>query len=155
MIDNQLGRRNLSPEQMSYFRGLKYLSQKKEKGKYDREEHKGKIYPYGLDTTNTNSEKGKNDTEDHKGKFYPYGVSNTAALLAKEFNVSEKTIKNDARFAASVDKLPKEVRDSVLQRNSTLTKAQVIEMSKSANSNQVIEEIEQNTPKPKKNKKCH
>lgn len=38
MIDFQLGRRNLTPEQMSFFRGLRYNREKGGKGKYDREE---------------------------------------------------------------------------------------------------------------------
>ena len=29
MVDNQLGRRNLTPEQVSYLRGMKYLTEKK------------------------------------------------------------------------------------------------------------------------------
>lgn len=37
MIDFQLGRRNLNPEQISYFRGLRYNREKTSKGKYDRE----------------------------------------------------------------------------------------------------------------------
>lgn len=37
MIDFQLGRRNLSPEQISYFRGLRYNREKGGKGKYSRE----------------------------------------------------------------------------------------------------------------------
>ncbi len=37
MIDFQLGRRNLNPEQISYFRGLRYNREKTGKGKYDRE----------------------------------------------------------------------------------------------------------------------
>jgi hypothetical protein len=38
MIDHQLGRRNLSAEQMAYLRGMKYLSLKQNRGKYDRTE---------------------------------------------------------------------------------------------------------------------
>lgn len=38
MIDFQLGRRNLTPEQMSFFRGLRYNREKGSKGKYDRDE---------------------------------------------------------------------------------------------------------------------
>lgn len=37
MIDFQLGRRNLNPEQISYFRGLRYNREKTGKGKYNRE----------------------------------------------------------------------------------------------------------------------
>jgi hypothetical protein len=36
MIDNQLGRRNLGTEQMSYLRGMKYIHLKQDKGKYSR-----------------------------------------------------------------------------------------------------------------------
>jgi hypothetical protein len=36
MIDFQLGRRNLNPEQISYFRGLRYNREKIRKGKYNR-----------------------------------------------------------------------------------------------------------------------
>ena len=48
MIDNQLGRRNLIPEQASYLRGLRYNTEKLEKGKYTREDHKGQNVPYDL-----------------------------------------------------------------------------------------------------------
>ncbi len=40
MIDLQLGRRNLTPQQIQYFRGLRYLNEKADKGKYDRIEEK-------------------------------------------------------------------------------------------------------------------
>jgi ParB-like chromosome segregation protein Spo0J len=36
MIEHQLGRRNLTTEQMAYFRGLRYNREKTSKGKYDR-----------------------------------------------------------------------------------------------------------------------
>ncbi|MDW7696036.1 hypothetical protein R9208_29555 [Flammeovirgaceae bacterium SG7u.132] len=79
MIDNQLGRRNLTPEQASYLRGLKYNNEKKEKGKYERAEQKGQNVPFDSGTTS--------------GK------------LAKEFNVSEKTIKRDALYAEGLEKI--------------------------------------------------
>lgn len=43
MITNQLGRRNLSKEQSSYYRGLKYLKLKQKRGGYDAVLKKGKI----------------------------------------------------------------------------------------------------------------
>lgn len=36
IINNQIGRRNLTSDQMSYYRGLKYLKLKKKKGGYDK-----------------------------------------------------------------------------------------------------------------------
>lgn len=127
MINHQLGRRNLNPEQISYFRGLKYLSLKKEKGKYEREEHNGKIYHYEIGA----DESAQNATENHNGKIYHYEKTTTAQDLAKEFNISEKTIRNDALFAKSVESLPDKLRDEVLQGRSSLTKAEVIEFGKS------------------------
>lgn len=41
MISNQLGRRNLTKEQASYYRGLKYLKLKKRKGGYQNVTNKG------------------------------------------------------------------------------------------------------------------
>ena len=69
MIDNQLGRRNLIPEQASYLRGLRYNTEKLEKGKYTREDHKGQNVPYDL-KGNESTEKVK---EIHKGQNVPYG----------------------------------------------------------------------------------
>lgn len=73
MIDNQLGRRNLNPDQMSYFRGLKYERLKQSKGGYQRVLSKGQ-----------------------NGLL-------TAEILAKAFNVSDKTIKRDAQFSRGID----------------------------------------------------
>ncbi|MGC3946350.1 MAG: hypothetical protein QM762_17830 [Chryseolinea sp.] len=73
MIDNQMGRRNLSPDQLSYYRGLKYNSLKKQKGGYLNVKSKGQI------------------------------ESSTSESLAKVFNVSESTVKRDAKFALGLD----------------------------------------------------
>jgi hypothetical protein len=73
MVENQMGRRNLTPDQLSYYRGLKYLSLKKKKGGYD----------------NVLS-KGQNDFS-------------TSEFLAAQFNVSESTVKRDAKFAEGLN----------------------------------------------------
>ena len=73
MIDNQIGRRNLTPDQMSYYRGVKYNSLKKKKGGYDNVKSKGQ------------------------------NEISTSELVAKNFNVSESTIKRDAKFAEGLD----------------------------------------------------
>jgi hypothetical protein len=73
MIDNQMGRRNLTPDQMSYYRGIKYLSLKKKKGGYDNVKSKGQ-------------------TE-----------APTSEVVAKMFNVSESTVKRDAKFAEGLN----------------------------------------------------
>ncbi len=73
MVDNQLGRRNLTPDQLSYYRGLKYLRNKKALGGYENVKSKGQ------------------------------NVQSTAQKLAQEYNVSEKTIRRDAEFAKGLD----------------------------------------------------
>lgn len=73
MVNNQLGRRNLTQDQISYYRGLKYESLKKKKGGY--------LYV---------ESKGQSDLP-------------TSEKLAGEFKVSESTIKRDARFATGLE----------------------------------------------------
>lgn len=108
MIDNQLGRRNLSPEQMAYLRGKKYNALKLEKGKYDRLEHKGQNDPY--------------DGDDKLS---------TSAKLAKQFNVSEKTIKRDAAYAEGLDTLPLDVKRDVLSGKQKIKKSEIQQLRKS------------------------
>ena len=114
MIDNQLGRRNLIPEQASYLRGLRYNTEKLEKGKYTREDHKGQNVPYDL-KGNESTEKVK---EIHKGQNVPYGSmakkESTSARLSKQYNVSEKTIKRDAEFAEGLNLLSPELKKDIL-----------------------------------------
>ena len=73
MIDNQMGRRNLTPDQLSYYRGLKYLALKKKKGGYANVKSKGHI------------------------------ETSTSEVVAKFFHVSESTIKRDAKFAEGIN----------------------------------------------------
>jgi hypothetical protein len=73
MIDNQMGRRNLSPDQISYYRGLKYLSLKKKKGGYESVKSKGQ------------------------------SELSTSETVSRLFNVSESTIKRDAKYAEGLN----------------------------------------------------
>lgn len=73
MIDFQLGRRNLSPEQLSFFRGLRYNREKGRKGKYDREEGGIDISKQLADEFKVSQRTIKNDGNFAKGisKFSP------------------------------------------------------------------------------------
>ena len=73
MVENQIGRRNLTPDQLSYYRGLKYISLKRKKGGYDNVLSKGQ-------TELTTSE-----------------------ILSDQYNVSESTVKRDAKFAEGLN----------------------------------------------------
>lgn len=76
MLQNQLGRRNLTNEQRSYLRGLRYLREKAKHGG-DRKSS------------------GQNDPMPEQGRF--------SEFLAKEFGVGEKTIRRDADFARGIE----------------------------------------------------
>ena len=97
MIDNQLGSRNLTREQMSYLRGERYNREKR-----NREDNLKQNVP--------------------KGQNVP---SDTAERLASERKVTSKTIKRDGRFAAQLDELAEthgaEVKQMALDREAKVT----------------------------------
>jgi len=79
IIKNQLGRRNLTEQEASYYRGKLYEARKISRG----------------------------ENRSPMGNFYPSG--NTAKKIGKEYGVAEKTVRNDAEFSKSVDKVAEEV----------------------------------------------
>ena len=87
IIDNQLSRRNLNAEERRYLIGKKYLEEKKEHGG-DRKSS------------------GQNDPVKE--------TERTSEKIAKEHNISEKTVRRAADFAEEVDKLELEERRQVL-----------------------------------------
>ena len=133
MIDNQLGRRNLIPEQASYLRGLRYNTEKQEKGKYSREEHKGQNVPYDSeDPKGTNSSENVGE-KNHKGQNVPYGSvakkESTSARLSKQYNVSEKTIKRDAEFAEGLNLLSPELKKDILSGRIKAKKTEIQQLT--------------------------
>ena len=99
MIKYQLGRRNLSAEQASYLRGMRYLGQKSLKGS-------------NLNATGP--------------------TANVADALAKEYGVSDRTIKRDGDYAAGIEKLTPELKRDVLAGKRKLTKTTINTLGKSA-----------------------
>jgi N6-adenosine-specific RNA methylase IME4 len=81
IISNQLGRRNLTPDQSSYFRGTLYNRRKKRHG----------AEPGG---------RGNQHLVSGQTDHLP-----TAELLSAELGVSEKTIRRDGKRAEAIDKL--------------------------------------------------
>jgi hypothetical protein len=79
--DVELARRNLSPEQMSYLRGVRY--------KLEKQEHGGHL--------------------PKKGSSHFDNFPKTAEKIAKETGVSSATILRDAKFVEAIDKLPEEI----------------------------------------------
>jgi hypothetical protein len=77
MIRNQLARRNLTPTELSYYRGLRYEAEKQEQG------------------------------GDRKSKSQSDTLMPTDQALAQEYGVSEATIHRDAKFAIALDTVAK------------------------------------------------
>lgn len=99
VLKHQLGRRNLSPEAMSYLRGRMYIGAKRQGARTDL-------------------------TSGHDVQ-----KSTTAELLAAEYKVDEKTIRRDARFAEEIDELAVahgvQIKSEVLARDARITRKDV------------------------------
>ncbi len=110
IINNQLGRRNLSKETQSYLRGLQYSREKKKKEDNLKQ----------------------NASEEPKGQNVP--SITTAEKLAKQHNVNEKTIKRDEQYAKAVDVIVKnttpEIKQMILNREIEITKKETEQLSK-------------------------
>lgn len=86
VILNQLGRRNLTPQQASYLRGKLYQSWKSE--------------PHRPKASST-EDKGQN--EEKSSSFS--GSNKTAKSIAETSGVSERTVREDEKYAKSVDEI--------------------------------------------------
>jgi hypothetical protein len=149
MINLQLGRRNLSQNQISYFRGLRYNNEKADKfdnlqtnspkGHFDPSGNEGQttdnLHPFSSKGQNDPSVNGgqktyKSQVNSSKGQNDP-SVKTTAERLAKEYNVSPKTIKRDAEFADGLEKIDPELRNNILEGKTRIDKGTIQKLSKS------------------------
>ena len=78
-LKKQLGRRNLTSQEASYYRGKLYEARKISRG----------------------------ENRSPMGNFFPSG--NTAEKIGKEYGVSKATIERDAEFSKAVDKVAEKV----------------------------------------------
>ena len=111
LIANQLGRRNLTAEQISYFRGKQYDLQKKvSRGGGD---HKS--------------------PEAHDQKPHNEVFDNTAQRLAVQHKVSKATIERDAAYARNIDTLADtigpEARQTLLAREAKVSQHEVRQLA--------------------------
>jgi hypothetical protein len=181
MIDHQLGRRNLSLEQMAYLRGMKYLSLKQERdqnnlvrdnsGKFKTEEkieiHRGGQNDHYGESPSEIEQINRGGQSDHYGELSSemdldnrggqndhHGKNHKLSeQLAKEFNVGEKTIRRDADFARGIELLPTEIKNEVLQGKSTLKKSDIIEIGKTKDFEEANQKIQALTNQKEDNNK--
>jgi len=99
IITNQLGRRNLTPQEASYYRGKLYESKKRQGAR-------------------TDLTSGKN-----------YQKSTTAEAIGKQYGVAERTVRDDAEFSKVVDKITEEIgeeaRHAILSGQANIPKKDV------------------------------
>lgn len=107
VIDNQIGRRNLSDERRAYYRGKEYLSRKKSHGDASRtkNEENPMISPSAQNA--------------HLG-------NDTAKEVAGKHGVNPSTVRRDAEYAKAVDTLQPDEKEEVLSGKSGKSKAEVI-----------------------------
>lgn len=124
MIDNQLGRRNLSPQQQSYLRGKRYSQEKKSKVDNLVQFQKDPI-----------------------GKTFP--SESTAETLGKQYGVSDRTIKNDEHFSKGVDNISRyqpELKNEILSGKSDFTNKEVQSFSKIEEPEEIEEKLASRKP---------
>lgn len=132
MINLQLGRRNLSPMQIAYFRGLRYNNEKA-----DKTENLLK----GQNVLSEEiTQKIANDSQ--KGQNVPSKIS-TAERLAEEYKVNAKTIKRDAEFAKGLEKISSDLRNKILVGEEKIEKGLIQELGKNANITNTISSIQE------------
>ena len=108
---NQIGRRNLSPDSLSYVIGLMYNLEKKKHGGERGNQH-------------TKLAKTQNGTLAEK--------VDTADRIAREVGVGKNTVKRAGQFASAVDTLSENepsVKAAILSGKSGLTRKSVVEIA--------------------------
>jgi hypothetical protein len=118
VINNQRGRRNLTPERAAYYRGLIYLAEK--------QSPTGRPASKGTEASGLPQGPGEAGGKScHRPK--------TEQKLADEFKVSARTVRNDAAFAKAVDTVAQNcgpgARQQILSGDSPLTRQEVIALA--------------------------
>lgn len=121
IIHNQLDRRNLSPEQISYLRGKRYQSEKK---------------AHGAESGGRGNQYTKANLVSHQNDDLPDPTTKTAERIAKELKVGKATIERDAKFAEAVDEIEQQVgteaKHQILSRSSNIPKKDIPKLAKVA-----------------------
>ena len=118
IISNQVSRRNLTPMQLSHFRGLHYQAEKKIQGKNNQFAQE--------------SEKGQNVL------FHSHSGS-TSNRLGKQYRVTGRTIRRDAKLAkalSSIGEVSSEAKRKILSGEVHISKNRLEELS-SADPNEI------------------
>lgn len=114
IVLNQIGRRNVTPEQRAYLIGKIYRETKKEQG---------------APAENSNASK-------QRANNLPFDspLPKTADRIAEQFNVSHQTVKNAEKFADAVDTIAdtygEEARGAILSGVAKMTQKEVVDTAR-------------------------
>lgn len=133
MIDNQLGRRNLTTEQASYLRGKRYEREKIKQGTIKSSiKNSDKKIKYQNDTL-YGAENKNSDLSSDLGNNLTTKSNDTAKRLAVEYDTSRITIQRDADFSKGVDLIGKqnpELKKEILAGKTKISKNEVQKIAK-------------------------
>jgi hypothetical protein len=139
MIDFQLSRRNITPQQASYLRGIRYNTEKKEVSDNLKSTQNDTILPDGHSAHLAKSESISDNLNEISNYILPNGQNvhlanksnkTTAQELGEYFNVDEKTIRRDAEFARGLEKLDASFRKDILNGKVKVEKTKIQKISK-------------------------
>jgi len=117
IIEHQIARRNLTPMQLSYYRGYRYNLDKQIRGANNQHTIASNILA-------SESEKGQNVTQAK--------TQSTASKLAEQYNVSSRTIKRDALLANAINKIGEtspETKIDILSGKTKISRKQLKELT--------------------------
>jgi len=131
VVSNQISRRNLSPIQLSYFRGRHYRADKQIQGAYQQ--------------LSKEEQKCQNDTF----------AGSTATKLAEQYNVSGSTVIRDSKLSLGIDAIGEvtpEAKQKILSGEVTVNKKNLQKLVKGEDGsiNAIATEIAEGTYKKKK-----
>jgi site-specific DNA-methyltransferase (adenine-specific) len=124
MIQNQLARRNLTPEQYSYLWGKRYKMEKKTSGGQEGNDN------------NPSGRAGKSQ-ETEVDKLSTLDPGKTANKIASQAGVSERTVRRDEAFAKDIDTIS---QNTGMEQQEILSKKMPV-------TRQIVKEIAQMPPK--------
>ena len=152
MIDFQLSRRNITPQQASYLRGIRYNTEKKEVTDNLKSSQNDTILPNGQNVHLVKSDVHSENFEANSDDNLPNGQNvhllyksnkTTAQELGEYFNVDEKTIRRDAEFARGLEMLDSSFRKDILNGKMKVEKSKIQKISKANNVSEPIKSVEE------------
>lgn len=152
MIDFQLSRRNITPQQASYLRGIRYNTEKKEVSDNLKSTQNDTILPNGQNVHLANSDSISENFNEASANNLPNGQNvhlvyksnkTTAQELGTYFNVDEKTIRRDAEFARGLEKLDPSFRKDILNGKIKVEKSKIQKISKANDINESLKTPEE------------